>query len=36
MTIPVLVRTRMIASKPIFFSTSFLRSLRNCGLSKCI
>jgi len=31
--LPVLVRTLMIASKPVCFSTSFRRSRRNCGLS---
>lgn len=30
---PVLVRTRMMASKPMLFCTSFLRSLRKCSPS---
>lgn len=32
-SLPVLVRTLIIASNPVFFSMSFLRSLKNCGLS---
>lgn len=31
--LPVLVRTRMTASKPMLFCTSFLRSLRKCSPS---
>lgn len=32
-SLPVLVRTRMMASKPMLFCTSFLRSLRKCSPS---
>lgn len=34
--LPVLVRTRMMASNPMLFCTSFLRSLRKCSPSVSI
>lgn len=34
LVLPVLVRTLIIASNPVFFSMSLLRSVRNCGLSE--